>query len=134
MVRVLVTPEKTLFVRGDTPMLLLAGAPVHGALALLAAPGETVPRCEGWTIVPKLTLCVVDGPGDLGVVIPAFVAPVLDGTGRADAPGGMAGWCEDAERAGGALVLSTDRLPDLIDWSALLAPGTSRGGFMPVPA
>ncbi len=27
-----------------------------------AAPGGAVPRCEGWSIVPGLTVCVVDRP------------------------------------------------------------------------
>jgi hypothetical protein len=127
---VLLAPERTLFVRGGTPMLLLAGAPVHDALPLLTAPGETLPTCEGWSIVPRLTLCVVDGPGDDGLVIPAFAAPVLAATGG-PAPDAMADWCTDVEKAGGAIVLSLDRLPDVIDWSALLAPGTARGGFLP---
>ncbi|WP_073496899.1 hypothetical protein [Actinacidiphila paucisporea] len=127
----LLAPEKTLFVRGATPLLLLADAPVHDVLPLLAAPGETVPLCEGWGIAPRLTLCVVDGPGDHGVLIPALAAPVLDVT---DGPGRMADWCADAEGAGGAVALSMDRLPDVIDWSALLAPGTARGGFLPALA
>jgi hypothetical protein len=129
---VLLPPEKTLFVRGATPLLLLAGAPVHDALPRLADPGETLPRCEGWSIVPRLTLCIVDGPGDHGVLIPALAAPVM---GVADAePGEMADWCEDTERAGGAIVLSLDHLPPALDWPALLTPGTTRGGFVPAVA
>ncbi|MGW3979551.1 hypothetical protein [Streptomyces mirabilis] len=130
----LLDPENTLFVRGVTPVLLLADAPVHDALPLLAAPDGAVPRCEGWGIVPRLTLCVVDGPGDHGLVVPALAAPVVGGPDEAGASSGMADWCEDAEQAGGAVVLSVDQLPDVLDWSALLSSGTVRGGFMPVPA
>lgn len=129
---VLLAPEKTLFVRGATPLLLLADAPVHDHLPLLTDPGEAVPVCEGWGIAPRLTLCVVDGPGDHGLLVPALTAPVLDETDDGAASGAMADWCGDAERAGGAVVLSMDRLPSVLDWSALLAPGTARGGFMPV--
>jgi hypothetical protein len=43
----LLDPENTLFVRDATPVLLLADAPVHDALPLLAAPDGAVPRCEG---------------------------------------------------------------------------------------
>ncbi|SCY09307.1 hypothetical protein SAMN02745898_101847 [Streptomyces sp. 136MFCol5.1] len=46
-VPMLLDPENTLFVRGATPVLLLADAPVHDALPLLAAPDGAVPRCEG---------------------------------------------------------------------------------------
>jgi hypothetical protein len=113
----LLDPENTLFVRGATPVLLLAGAPVHEALPPLTAPGGEIPRCEGWSIVPRLTLCVV--VGDTG-----------DGT----APGHMADWCDDTERAGGAVVLSLDRLPETLDWAALLSSGTTHGGFLPALA
>ncbi|GGY74312.1 hypothetical protein GCM10010300_17550 [Streptomyces olivaceoviridis] len=124
----LLDAEKTLFVRGATPVLLLAGAPVHDALPGPAAPDGAVPVCAGWSIAPRLTLCVVDGPGGHGLVVPALAAPVIDAQG---APGDMGDWCADAEAAGGAVVLSLDRLPETLDWSALLSSGTTRGGFLP---
>ncbi|MEU5082413.1 MULTISPECIES: hypothetical protein [Streptomyces] len=128
----LLEPENTLFVRGATPVLLLAGAPVHAALPPLTAPDLAIPRCEGWSIVPRLTLCVVDGPGDHGVLVPALAAPVAGGSDDGTAPGHMADWCDDTERAGGAVVLSLDRLPQTLDWPALLSSDTTRGGFVPV--
>ena len=93
-----------------------------------------MPPCEGWSIVPRLTLCVVDGPGDHGLVVPALAAPVVGGANDGGASSGMADWCEDAEQAGGAVVLSLDQLPDILDWSALLSSGIVRGGFMPALA
>ncbi|MGW5546018.1 hypothetical protein [Streptomyces sp. NPDC003998] len=130
----LLDPENTLFVRGATPVLLLADAPVHDALPLLTAPDGAMPLCEGWNIVPRLTLCVVDGPGDHGLVVPALAAPVVGGADDGTASSGMGDWCTDAEQAGGAVVLSLDRLPEALDWSALLSSGTARGGFMPALA
>ncbi|KOG54728.1 hypothetical protein ADK76_22690 [Streptomyces griseoflavus] len=140
----LLDPEKTLFIRGATPVLLLSEAPVHDALPVLTAPDGAVPRCDGWSILPKLTLCVVDGPGEAGIMIPAYVAPVIDGdggsgggdgaaggTGGTDGPGEMAAWCTDVEAAGGAVVLSLDALPGVLDWPHLLGSGTARGGFLP---
>jgi len=125
---VLLNPENTLFVRGATPVLLLADAPIHDALPVLTAADGAVPHCSGWTIVPKLTLCVVDGPGEHGLLIPALVAPVLDGAQEGN---DMANWCADAERAGGAVVLSLDQLPDALDWPRLLGSGSAHGGFLP---
>jgi hypothetical protein len=122
-------PERALFVRsvrGSTPVLLLAAASVHDALPALTAPDGRVPLCTGWSIVPKLTLCAVDGPGEYGLIIPALAAPVLDATGPAD----MADWCTDAEQAGGALVMSVDELPETLDWAHLLGSGTAHGGFV----
>lgn len=140
----LLDPGNTLFLRGATPVLLMADAPVHEALPVLAVRDGAVPPCEGWSILPRLTLCVVDGPGDAGLVVPAMVAPVLeeaDGADGADGgadgalrPGDMADWCGDAERAGGAVVLSLDALPETLDWSHLLTSGTARGGFVPALA
>ncbi|WP_316739983.1 hypothetical protein [Streptomyces sp. MK7] len=130
----LLDPENTLFIRGATPVLLLADAPVHDALPLLTAPGGAVPLCEGWSIVPRLTLCVVDGPGNHGLVVPALAAPVVGGAEDGTASSGMDDWCADAERAGGAVVLSLDQLPEVLDWSFLRSSGTARGGFMPALA
>ncbi|MEU9381576.1 hypothetical protein AB0D38_11520 [Streptomyces sp. NPDC048279] len=130
----LLDPENSLFVRGATPVLLLADAPVHDALPLLTAQDGAMPSCEGWNIVPRLTLCVVDGAGDHGLVVPALAAPVVGGAGDGPASSGMGDWCADAEQAGGVVVLSLDRLPEALDWSALLSSGTVRGGFMPALA
>ncbi|MEV7684152.1 hypothetical protein AB0O64_37315 [Streptomyces sp. NPDC088341] len=127
----LLNPEKALFIRGNAPVLLLADAPVHKVLPVLPAPGGAVPRCEGWSIVPRLTLCVVDGPGEAGLIVPALTAPVIDGDGGSTEPGRMADWCADAEQAGGAIVLSVDQLPEVLDWTRLLSSGTARGGFVP---
>lgn len=127
----LLNPENTLFVRNTAPVLLLADAPIHDALPVLSAPDGAVPGCEGWSIVPRLTLCLVDGPGEHGIVVPALTAAVLETSTGEAVPGDMADWCTDVERTGGAIVLSLDRLPETLDWNHLLTAGTSRGGFMP---
>lgn len=77
---------------------------LHGAGPVLRlavdAPGDL--RAEQWSLISRLTLCVVDGPGDVGYLTPRFgpqgdVAP--------------AGWDEAVERAGGSLVVFGTR-PD----------------------
>ncbi|MEV7615851.1 hypothetical protein [Streptomyces sp. NPDC089799] len=89
---------------------------------------------------PARARAVVDGPGEAGLVIPALAALVIDTTDTADTadtvdggtrPGHMGDWCADAERAGGAVVLSLDELPEVLDWAHLPGFGTARGGFMP---
>jgi hypothetical protein len=127
-------PENTLFIRATPPgppVLLLADTPLHDRLPSVTAPDGSVPLCQGWSLLPKPTVCVVDGPGEAGLMIPAMVAPVLDGTGASeDGMDAMAAWRGDAEQAGGAIVLSLDRMPDVIDWPQLLGSGTARGGFL----
>ncbi|MDG9720607.1 hypothetical protein [Streptomyces sp. DH24] len=127
----LLNPENTLFVRNTSPVLLLADAPIHDALPVLNAPDGVAPGCEGWSIVPRLTLCVVDGPGEHGLVVPTLAAPVVNTSTGEATPGAMTDWCTDAERTGGALVLSVPRLPTTLDWHHLLTSGTANGGFMP---
>ena len=49
-----------------------------------------------------------------------------------DDPEAVSAWCADAEQAGGAVVLSLDRLPEALDWFRLLSSGTAHGGFVPL--
>jgi hypothetical protein len=53
------------------------------------------PPADGWSLLNLRTMCVVDGPGDAG-----FLLPRLSPSGDA-AP---AGWDEAVDRDGGALV------------------------------
>ncbi|WP_329378560.1 hypothetical protein OG625_10295 [Streptomyces sp. NBC_01351] len=73
----------------------------------------------------------MDGPGEAGLIVPALAAPVIEMAGTAAEPGDMGDWCADTERAGGAVVLSLDELPEVFDWAHLLGSGAAHGGFMP---
>ncbi|MEU3818122.1 hypothetical protein [Streptomyces sp. NPDC030392] len=113
------------FVLGELPVLLLGGAPLCGVLPELRVADGRVSVCEGWAVVARITLCVVDGPGDAGCVMPGALT--------AEEFPHLAEWCDAVERAGGAVVMSLDALPpadQALDWDALLFGG-SRGGFMP---
>ncbi|MFF8280893.1 hypothetical protein ACF05T_33340 [Streptomyces lateritius] len=92
-----------------------------------------MPRREGRSVVPERTLRVADGPGEAGLVVPALAAPVIDTADRGIGPGAMGDWCADAERAGGAVVLSLDELPAVLDRAHLLGSGAAHGGFMAGP-
>ena len=48
---------------------------------------------DGWSLMNRLTLCVVDGPGDAGYLFPRLGLDVPEG------------WDEAADKQGGALVL-----------------------------
>ncbi|NUT35209.1 MAG: hypothetical protein HOV79_19305 [Hamadaea sp.] len=78
-------PELVTFeLRDDKPVLTLAVEPPD-------APDE------GWTFMNRLTVCVVDGPGDAGFLFPRIGGP------RGDmAP---AGWDEAVDRTGGSTVV-----------------------------
>ncbi|MFD7259101.1 hypothetical protein [Streptomyces sp. NPDC059874] len=72
----------------------------------------------------------MDGPGEAGLIVPALAAPVIDAAVGGAESGDMGDWCADVERAGGAVVLSLDELPEVLDWAHLLGSGAAHGGFM----
>ncbi|MEV6208841.1 hypothetical protein [Kitasatospora sp. NPDC051914] len=120
--------ENARFVTGPVPPLLLLGAtPVHAALPPLNGPGEGLPVCEGWTPVPSLIMCVVDGPGEAGCVIPALTAP-----GDPEEAEHIDAWCAAVEEAGGAVVVSLDAMPEQVDRAEVFGGDASRGGFVPL--
>ncbi|MFF3563047.1 hypothetical protein ACFYXS_23680 [Streptomyces sp. NPDC002574] len=119
------TRENTHFVLGPVPLLLLAQAPIHDGLPVLDAPGGAMPSCPEWRIMPRLTMSVVDGPGDAGCLV--------QGARSQEEAADMARWCGAVEQAGGAVVVSLDSfdaLPEEIDWDELFTDGRSRGGFV----
>lgn len=118
----LIPRENALFVPGATPLLLISGATIHETLPALHSPDGTVPSCEGWHIVAKLTFCVVDGPSGSGCVVA--------GATTAEEAEDMAAWCAAVEQAHGAVVISLEELPQSLDLNHLLTSGQSRGGFM----
>ncbi|MER5864387.1 hypothetical protein [Kitasatospora sp. NPDC002040] len=123
--------EKAHFVLADTPLLLLDGAPVHDALPLLHAPDGEMPSCSGWSVAALATMCVVDGPGDAGCLIPGLAAAEPD---PAAALAALSAWSGAVDRAGGAVVVSMQVLPAnlaLLDWPGILTGGIARGGFVP---
>lgn len=120
-------PRKNVrFLLGPIPVLVLAGAPIHGELPIFRAGAGLsdgmAAACAGWRILPRLTLCLVDGPGDAGCLIPGLL--------EAADLGALQAWCEAAESAGGAIVVSLDALPGRLDWDEIEASGTARGGFV----
>lgn len=129
MAATLLPRENARFLLGPTPVLLLADAPFHGELPVLG-PGGSGPAgapeppalCGGWRIMPRLTLCLVDGPDGAGCLIPSLRAPTDMGA--------MLDWTAAVDAAGGALVVSLTAMPGWVDWDAIHASGEARGGFI----
>ncbi|MFE3989922.1 hypothetical protein ACFXPR_36070 [Nocardia tengchongensis] len=117
---VFVPRDSARFVAGETPVLVIGGAPIHAVLPTLAVSDGVVSACEGWTLLPQLTVCVVDGPGDVGCLIQAA-------TGSQDVDE-VATWCDAVDAAGGAVVVSLPDLPVSLDWDAIFSAGFARGG------
>ncbi|MDA2813961.1 hypothetical protein O4J56_25170 [Nocardiopsis sp. RSe5-2] len=115
--------DQVAFAFGPAPVLLMGGAPVHGLLPVLRGAGDgTLPVCDGWRIEAGVTMLVVDGPGDDGLLIQGAV--------DVDDARDVAAWGAAVQERDGALVLSLDELPERPDWPRLLNDGIARGGFM----
>ncbi|MEW1908023.1 hypothetical protein AB0442_06120 [Kitasatospora sp. NPDC085895] len=127
----LLPPENARFVTGPVPPLLLLGAaPVHSVLpALSEGPDGRLPVCEGWTLIPSLIMCVVDGPGGAGCVIPTLTAP-----GDPEEAAYIDAWCAEVAEAGGAVVVSLDAMPEQVDRAEVFGGDAARGGFVALAA
>jgi hypothetical protein len=90
------------------PLLLVAAGSVLPDMPAAASELtlEDLPEANRWRLMARLTLCVLDGPGDTGMLMAADVAR----------PDLMSSWCDSVERAGGAFVLAfaENELPALI--------------------
>jgi hypothetical protein len=112
-----VTPEQILFVAAPEPMLVVTGVAEAAALPELAVADGRAARCDGWSLLPRMTMCVVDGPGDAGFLVGAFEAE------RA--------WFDAVDAVGGATVVAVDADP-AGDLPTLAARPDARGGFVPL--
>jgi len=122
--------EKAHFVLAGTPLLLLDGAPVHESLPPLHTTDGEMPLCPGWSVAVMATMCLVDGPGDAGCLIPALGAAESDPDSSLAT---LADWGRAVEKTGGAVVVSLATLPESLadlDWPTILNGGAN-GGFVP---
>lgn len=117
--------DQVAFAFGPAPVLLMGGAPapVHGLLPVVRGAADgTLPVCDGWRIEAGVTMLVVEGPGEDGLLVQGAV--------DVDDARDVAAWGAVVQERGGALVLSLDQLPERPDWPRLLNGGIARGGFM----
>ncbi|MFE3104019.1 hypothetical protein [Nocardia tengchongensis] len=122
---VLVPRENARYFTGGTPVLVVGGASIHEALPVLIVSDGVASRCDGWTLLSRMTVCVVDGPGDLGCAIQTAVDP--QDVHEADVHE-AATWYDDVDAAGGAVLISLPDLPASFDWDWIFSAGFARGG------
>jgi hypothetical protein len=51
----------------------------HQAVIRLLVEAPAVPHPDGWSVLSRATLCVVDGPGDVGYLLARMGVDVPDG-------------------------------------------------------
>ncbi len=117
-----VSRERARFIHDEGPLLLIAGDEATEALPALRLERGRPARCDGWRLVARLTLCVVDGPGDAG-----FLVQALDGPAEA---GDQSDWLRSVEATGGAVVVAAEGLGEVRTLDEAAACSDVRGGFV----
>ncbi|NUR03817.1 MAG: hypothetical protein HOY79_47095 [Streptomyces sp.] len=120
----LIPTERTRFLSAPVAAVVIAAEPGGTVLPPLAFYDTgTAKRVLGWTVVARTTMCVLDGPGQDGMLV-----PTISDTGQMDR---AAAWAEAVADAGGVLALQVAR--GRLDATVydLLADAETRGGFVP---
>src|SRR5690606_14429699 len=115
--------ENTRYIDGTVPTLLLTSDEPVERLPVFNLDAGEPPRCDGWQFLTGMTVMVIDGPEEAGLLIEGIAHPE-------EAEERLA-WLDSVERAGGAVVLGAAAHPPPDDWPALANSGKARGGFAP---
>ncbi|TDD58583.1 hypothetical protein E1293_46895 [Actinomadura darangshiensis] len=119
----LVPRENAMYVAEPIPHLVLVAPPGLETLPPLTLRDGVVGRCDGWNLFARLTVSVVDGPGDAGFMVPGAtdeqeaerLAPRLDAV----------------QRAGAAVVIGLPAHPSDPSLESLVSAPGVRGGTVP---
>jgi hypothetical protein len=123
-VPVLVDRRQVSFSVDQLPMIVLQGLPEGYDLPLIHVEDGQVGPCSGWILATHATMCVVDGPGDAGLLLPVF-----GGDETAEAVAAHERWLAAVSIYGGAvLVVGDSEVASLAD---IAARSGLRGGFVP---
>lgn len=120
----LIPADRSRVLSVPTPILVLSVVSEGVLLPLLRFYDSGAPvRVAGWSAVARTTVCILDGPGDQG-----FMVPTIAEIGQMDE---RAAWAQAVADNGGLLVLqvAAHRLEASV--YDLLADTGTRGGFVP---
>jgi hypothetical protein len=122
---VFVDRHRVTYLTDHTPLIVLSHVAQSVDLPPLQTTSGGIAPCAGWVLSAGATMCVVDGPGDVGFLLAA--------SGEAPSPEdvGYRVWSAAVQVAGGAVVIAgPDALGITTLAEALARPGL-RGGFVP---
>jgi hypothetical protein len=119
----LLTPENARFLSAPQPVLLVALPAETPPLPALAHDESGAPaHIPGWSVLAGVTLCVVDGPGEQG-----FLLPTISDANQMEAT--MA-WAASVTDCGGAYVLQVPAEHLDAPLAHLMKDPATRGGFV----
>ncbi|WP_405142483.1 hypothetical protein OG589_34710 [Sphaerisporangium sp. NBC_01403] len=104
------------------PALVLVSTDPIEMLPVFQLDADRPLPCDGWQLLAGLTVSVVDGPGDSGMLVEGVIRP--------DEAEERTAWLDAVDHAGGAVVLVVDSQSPVDDWAALAGSGKARGGFV----
>lgn len=121
---VLVDRRQVAFIVDQLPLIVLRGLPDAYDLPLIQVEEGQVGPCSGWILALHATMCVIDGPGDAGLLLPVFA-----GDEAIDAVAQHERWLAAVSIYGGAvLVVGDSEVGSVAD---VAARSGLRGGFVP---
>jgi hypothetical protein len=124
-VPVLFDRRQVAFIVDQLPMIVLQGLPDSYGLPLIQLDeGGQIGPCSGWVLVAHPTMCVVDGPGDSGLLLPVFA-----GAETPDAVAQHDRWLSAVTIYGGAVLVAGDS--EVTSMADVATRSGLRGGFLP---
>jgi hypothetical protein len=122
---VFVDRHRVRYLTDSTPLIVLRDVAQSVDLPPLQTTAGGIAPCAGWVLSAGATMCIVDGPGDVGFLL----ATAGDVAVTGDV--GYGAWCAALAASGGAVVIAGDEAEGVTTLSeALVRPGI-RGGFIP---
>lgn len=119
-----VPQSRASFVVDPVPQLIVVAPPHMDALPPITVRDGYIQPCEGWLLFPRLTLCVVDGPGDAGFLV--------QGAADADQAEHLTRWLEALDKTGAAVVIALEEPLEDTSLDELVSLPTARGGAIPL--
>lgn len=124
---VFVDRTKVAYLGGRMPMILLHDVPTAFDLPPLSTTAGQVAPCAGWVLMASGAMCVVDGPGNLGYLLPIANDAAMDLTTFKE----HQLWLAAVDAAGGVVVVAGENTRDIASVEDIVDRTGLRGGFIP---
>jgi len=123
-VALLVDRRQVAFIVDQLPLIVLPGLPSGYDLPTIQVEDGQVGPCSGWVLAAHALACVIDGPGEAGLLLPAFT-----GEETFEAIALHQRWLSAVSIYGGAvLVVGASEVTSVADFASLSG---LCGGFVP---
>ncbi len=125
---VFVDRTRVSYLPGQMPMILLRDVPDSVDLPPLQTIGDgLVAPCAGWVMMASSNLCIVEGPANVGFLLPV----AEEGESDAAETAKFQRWLDAVAAAEGAVLVAAESVYDIISVADVVERPGLRGGFVP---